>query len=160
MALLGAEQFNGHILEPACGKGHISKLLVNKFGAPNVTSSDIGDYGYGMPEVDFFTSYAEQTHQNIITNPPFSLTLEFAKHSLLVARDKVALFLRIQFLESKRRNEFLINSPLKTVYVFNGRVSTFPFDKPEKGKSGTAMHAWFVWEQKYIGQPIIKWLHI
>lgn len=45
-ALLAAERFNGSIWEPACGQGHISKVLAE--AGHEVISTDLVDYGYGQ----------------------------------------------------------------------------------------------------------------
>ena len=49
--LLEQEKFNKHILEPACGEGHISNVLTAH--GYNVYSSDIIARGYGEVQ-DFF----------------------------------------------------------------------------------------------------------
>src|ERR1039457_4486526 len=51
-ALLDKEQFIGNILEPACGEGHISKVLINN--NYKVDSFDLIDRGYGAKQ-DFLT---------------------------------------------------------------------------------------------------------
>lgn len=63
--LLELENFNENILEPCCGKGHISEVL--KKSGYKVTSSDLIDRGYG--EVKDFFDYKE-FNGDIITNPP------------------------------------------------------------------------------------------
>ena len=34
----------------------------------------------------------------------------------------------------------------------------FPFGKEKPTSSGTKMYAWFVWDKKYEGEPIIRWI--
>lgn len=43
--LLKLERFEGPILEPSCGEGHISKILIE--GGYQVVSRDLIDRGYG-----------------------------------------------------------------------------------------------------------------
>ena len=76
----------------------------------NVTSSDLIDRGYG--EVKSLFDY-EHFNGDIITNPPYKLALDCVKKSLDIVDDghKVAMFLKIQFLESKTRKEFFEVSP-------------------------------------------------
>ena len=50
-AFLAAETFDGDIWEPACGQGAISKVLLKS--GYQVVSTDLADYGYGKPDVDF-----------------------------------------------------------------------------------------------------------
>lgn len=155
-ALLEVEELYYPVCEPACGEGHIAKLLDVKKG---VYASDLIDRGYG--EVgDFLKS--KDFYPTIITNPPFNLFQEFAEHALKQATHKVILFGKLQALEGKKRATFMQNSPLKTVYVFKSRQNPLrngsAVDENGKPWSSTMAFAWFVWEKGYKGEPIIKWL--
>src|ERR1039458_4492070 len=58
-------------LEPACGAGHMAKVLKEYFR--EVGSWDIFNYGYGGVR-DFLTyPYEESSWDWVITNPPFNL---------------------------------------------------------------------------------------
>lgn len=39
---------SGSILEPACGEGHISKVLESKYPNSEILSTDLIDRGYGI----------------------------------------------------------------------------------------------------------------
>ena len=66
-ALLRYESFDGGVLEPCCGDGAISRVLLkNNY---EVFSSDKFDYGYGVKQ-DLFE--IKERPANIITNPPFT----------------------------------------------------------------------------------------
>jgi len=153
--ILEKENFEGTILEPCCGEGHISKELLSK--GFDVTSRDLFDRGYGETGIDFLFMPQPKTFDNIITNPPYNLALEFAQTSLMVAKKKVALLMKINFLEGVKRKTFLENSPLKYVYVFSKRQTLTRPDWEGKNK-GFITYAWFVWEIGYEGETIIKWL--
>jgi hypothetical protein len=169
IALLKVENFEGSILEPACGNGAISGILLRL--TPNVTSYDLVDRGYGQQR-DFFSTKnkfwedggydAGEKFDNIITNPPFSLFLEFAERSLTMVNKKIALFGKLQALEGQKRATFLENSPLKTVYVFKKRVNPLrngsPVDENGKPWASTMAFAWYVWEIGYRGKPQIEWI--
>lgn len=155
-ALLEVEAIHYPVCEPACGEGHIAKLLDEEKG---VYASDLIERGYG--EVgDFLES--TKFYPTIITNPPFNLFQEFAEHALKQATHKVILFGKLQALEGKKRGTFMQNSPLKTVYVFKSRQNPLrngsPVDENGKPWASTMAFAWFVWEKGYKGEPIIKWL--
>ena len=154
--LLECEDFTGKILEPACGMGHISRILGELY---EVISFDIEDRGYGGKQ-DFLLF--EEFVDNVVTNPPFSLFQEFAEHSLTITRRKVCLFGKLQALEGYRRSAFLKNSPLRTVYVFRKRVNPMRDGKErdENGKkwASTMAFAWYIWEKGYIGKPYIEWI--
>ena len=57
---------------------------------------------------------------DIVTNPPYSLAKEFVEHALDISNDgcKVAMFLKIQFLEGKSRRELFKKYPPKTICQF------------------------------------------
>lgn len=162
LSLLEVEDFNnGTILEPCCGQGHISKVLTENTNS-SVRSFDLVDRGYGIGGYNFLTeSYSY--HDYVVTNPPYKLAKEFVDKSLQIANKKVAMFLKIQFLEGQGRKEWLQNSPLKTVYVFSKRQNPWRNGEsinPNTGKewSNTMCFAWFVWEKGYTGKPTIEWL--
>ena len=50
-ALLSVETFDGSIWEPACGEGAIASVL--KDAGHTVVATDLVDYGFGIPRVDF-----------------------------------------------------------------------------------------------------------
>ena len=156
-ALLVVEEIIYPAWEPACGQGHIARLLTGG----TVFSTDLIDRGYGVVK-DFLQDDGESTAETIITNPPFNLFQEFAEKALKIAKKKVILFGKLQALEGKKRATFMQNSPLKTVYVFKSRQNPLRNGSPvdEKGKpwASTMAFAWFVWEIGYKGKPNIEWI--
>lgn len=164
-ALLDNVKFEGNsFLEPCCGQGHISKLIEEYYPNAEVVSQDLVDRGYGTTGIDFLTYETDRKFDNVITNPPFKLAQEFIEKSLELLNDngKVAMFLKVQFLEGMGRKEFFEKAPLKYVYVFRARQSPWMNGSPvdEKGKkwSSTMCFAWFIFEKGYEGEPIIRWL--
>ena len=90
-------------LEPACGAGHMAKVLKEYFG--EVRCADAFHYGYG-PVRDFLTIPDEANAVDwVITNPPFRLAEEFVSRAFHVARKGVAILARTVFLESVERYE-------------------------------------------------------
>lgn len=148
--LLQRERFYGVIWEPACGDGAIARLLPG-----TVVSTDLYDRGYGKGGVDFLQEIRDVNH--IVTNPPYKLAQEFVEHSLECATGKVVMLLKLAFLEGQKRKPFFEKSPLRTVYVFSKRVDFGRGDEPGKG-AGLLAYAWFVWEQRYTGKPMIEWI--
>lgn len=161
-ALLDVLELKGTILEPACGEGHISEVLKKNYPGSEIVSTDLVDRGYGVGGIDFLEKEYDRVFDNVITNPPFKYMREFVEKSLEISTDKVIMFGKIQFLEGQRRKEFLKNSPLKYVYVFSERQNPMrngsPVDENGKKWSSTMCFAWYVWEQGYQGEPIIRWL--
>ncbi len=152
-SLLNVEKFQGNIFEPCCGEGHISKHLVKE--GHNVESSDLMDRGYGTSRIDFLMEYKKR--DNIITNPPYKNALEFAKHSVWIAEKKVALLLKITFLEGLERREFFEDKPPIRVWVFSRRISLCKNGDENVGK-GMFCLAWFIWEKGYNGKTEIGWI--
>lgn len=159
-ALLKVEEIIYPALEPACGQGHIAKLL----DMYKTKSFDLVDRGFGNPNTDFLTTKFTGEYATVITNPPFNLFQEFAERALKIAKNKVILFGKLQALEGKKRGTFMQNSPLKTVYVFKSRQQPLRNGSDideltgKKMASSTMAFAWFVWEIGYTGEPVIKWL--
>ena len=76
---------------------------------------------------------------------------------------QIAMFLKIQFLEGKKREEFYKKYPPKYIYVFRSRMATWNNGSPVDPKTGkrwatTMCHAWFIWEKDSKTEPIIRWL--
>jgi len=157
-ALLDVESFDGSIYEPCCGEGHIAKVLEEK--GHDVESADLIDRGYGNVNKDFL--FEQEKRDNIITNPPFKNALDFAKHSIWIADKKVALLLKLAFLEGVERKKFYETYPPIRVWVFSRRLSLLKngeeYHNGVKWKSGMICMAWFIWEKGYQGKPQIGWL--
>nr|DAS58898.1 MAG TPA: adenine-specific methyltransferase [Caudoviricetes sp.] len=159
--LLEQEEFESTIWEPACGEGHISKVLTDH--GYKVISTDLIDRGYGEGVIDFLTCDAPIVHfpYDIITNPPYKYATEFAEKALeLVAKyQKVAMFLKLTFMESKKRKSFFQKYPPRKVYVSSGRLMC-GFNGQFKENSGRAIaYAWYVWEKGFKGDPVIRWIN-
>ena len=162
-ALLDIFPLEGSILEPACGDGRMAEVLKDYYPNNEIISTDLIDRGYGQGGIDFLTYDYGRKFDVVITNPPFKLAKEFVQKGLEISNDKVIMLLKIQFLESKSRKEFLENSPLKYVYVFSERQYTMKNGlelNPNTGKPWCSpmMLCWMVWELGYKGEPIIRWI--
>ena len=159
--LLENENFNHYVWECAAGGGHISNVL--EAAGYNVKSSDIIDRGYKYTEIIDFLKTTKNDFdypRDIITNPPYKYAKEFVKHALDISMDstKVAMFLKLTFLEGKARKELFKKYQPKKVYVFSSRVCC--------GKNGefnslnnAVAYAWFVWEKGFKGDTVIKWIN-
>lgn len=156
--LCDLESFNKDILEPCCGEGHISKVLENKGYC--VTSRDIIDRGFGEV-ADFLSETNTNWTGDIVTNPPFKLVQEFVEKSMEIIPNgnKVAMFLRLLFLEGKSRKTMFEKYPPKFVYVSSSRLSCAKGGDFEKKGSNAMAFAWYVWEKGYHGDTIIKWFN-
>jgi len=148
-ALFEREKFIGMIWEPCSGNGNISKVIehYNKcFSSDLRKDSKV----YGQGGVDFLTQTKKV--KNIVTNPPFTFALNVLLKSKELAERKIALFLRLQFLESQKRYKMFQDKdfPLKKLYVFSKRVS---FEN-----KCMVPYAWFIWEKGYDKKPYLDWI--
>lgn len=149
------ETFNKDIWECACGEKHLAKVFEEK--GYNVRSSDIIQRCEGVEEYDFLSLDNVEWNGDIITNPPYAIAEDFVYKALQIipTGNKVAMFLRLQFLESKNRKALFKNFPPK-VYVTSSRISCAKNGDFEKYSSGAVSYAWFVWEKGYKGDIILK----
>ncbi len=156
--LLSMETFHGGVWEPACGDGAISRVLQEH--GHDVYNTDLIERGYGHGGVDFLFEY-KCPRKNIVTNPPFKLGTEFARHALNIvpAGGKVAMLLKIGFLEGPTRED--IHCHLTRVWVIRRRVTFLKAGKEfsrSEGKGGIHTYAWFIWDRSHTGPVSLGWL--
>jgi hypothetical protein len=143
-------------LEPACGAGHMAKVLKEYFA--KVQSSDAFSYGYGNVR-----DFVEETYDNdsfdwVITNPPFRLAEEFVRLALPIARKGVAILARTVFLESVGRYQGIFRQAPPTKFAqFVERVPMVRGRLDIKASTATG-YAWLVWEKQTDGLPRLMWV--
>ena len=150
--LLKREKFNHYVWECAVGGGHIAEILKQNGYDVKCSDTEIVDFLHTERDKNDFA-------RDIITNPPYSMATEFVKHALDISMDstKVAMFLKIQFLETKKRYELFEEYPPKKIYVFVNRVNCGK--NGVFGKESSAVcYCWFVWEKGYQDKPIVDWI--
>lgn len=158
--LLAEESFAPVIWECACGEGHLSRVLAAH--GYEVISTDLIYRGFGDPEpLDFLKETLEDFEGDIITNPPYRYAVEFVQQALNSVRPggKVAMFLKLQFLEGRSRKEFFLHNPPKTVYVSASRLVCALNGEFKENLPRAVACAWYVWEKGYTGDSIIKWIN-
>lgn len=150
-----------NIWECACGEGHLAKKLV-EYGY-NVKATDLIDRGYGEGGFDFLAC-KDKFEGDILTNPPYKFSSEFTLKALDLVPEgnKVFMFLKLTFLEGKKRYDELFSKyPPKKIYVFSQRVlcaKNADFEGMKAGGGSAVAYAWYVWEKGYTGDTIIKWI--
>ena len=158
--LLAEESFHSVVWECACGEGHLSKVL--EAHGFDVISTDLIYRGFGDPEpLDFLKDTLENFEGDIITNPPYKYAVQFVQRALESVQPgrKVAMFLKLTFLEGKARKEFFLHNPPKTIYVSSSRLMCAMNGDFASISSSAAAYAWFVWEKGFNGDPVIKWIN-
>lgn len=115
---------------------------------PTIYTNDIRDNSPAQHHLDFLnndTGYFRDFGA-VITNPPFSLAMEFLQRGLQCVNHGgyVALLLRLAFLESEDRSEFLRSHKPEFIYIHPKRMSFTP-----DGKTDSCAYAHIVWRRGY-----------
>ena len=158
--LCKVEKFSPTVWECACGGGHLVKALEEN--GYEVIATDIVNRGCpNSGKMDFFV--LQECKCDIITNPPYKFAKEFVEHALNIVDDrrKVAMFLKLTFLEGKARQKFFQENPPKKVWVFSERIlcaKNGDFDSLKESGGSAVAYAWFVWEKGYKGDTTVGWI--
>ena len=176
--LLKKEQsFQHKILEPCAGEGAIASVLLDH--GHDVICYDIDpktpitDKLIGkIVQKNMFTIDKVPEDMDIIMNPPYKQATEAVRFFLdLIHKNKkcqkLAVFWKIQYLESKTRYQEIFSKYkfLKNVYVSVNRVGCGPVSQMKPDKYGNLnlpsaiAYGWFVWDSSYFGQPMIDWIN-
>ena len=122
--------------------------------------------GGGIEQLDFLkaTKADLDRPRDIITNPPYKYAKEFVEKALDLVDEggKVAMFLKLTFLEGKARKELFLKHPPKVVYVSSSRLQCAKngnFEEYGKGVGTAIAYAWYVWEKGYSGDTVIRWFN-
>jgi hypothetical protein len=156
--LLSFMRFSKRVLEPACGKGAISRMLED--AGYEVELADLVDYGTAtkdgeLQRVENFLQSAlpaEGDRPDIVTNPPYGTDLNaFVAHALRAHRPRrMALLLNLNFLcgfEDENRNYAMDECPPAQILVFKRRLPMMHRDGWDGPEASSRMNtAWFVWK--------------
>lgn len=146
------------VLEPAAGDGAILRVLHGR-------GVDASGYDLMRDGLDFLEETGKADW--IITNPPFSISLQFIQKCKQVARKGFWLLMPIEYLHGQERYEKVYNArdgyPLKKVYVFTRRAMLSDTVR-EDGLYATGMvtWAWYGWLRMPFShryqKPEIDWI--
>jgi hypothetical protein len=160
-ALLSVERFDGPVWEPACGDGAIARELAS--AGYDVVATDIVDWGYGQPGLDFLET-REPLARHIITNPPYGhgLADDFVQHALMLTRKsqgRVAMLLNIASLCHPARHERFVQHPPSVIYALDECVC-YPLGDPARASTYTLAHryAWVIWDHGHEGETAFRWI--
>jgi len=148
----------GAWLEPGAGEGNLIRSAYEWFEAQGRTSPVwdanelrpdcipwLSDLGVRTTTIgDFITNgpSAEVPYDLVITNPPFSLTMEFIRRSLELNTRYIVMLQRLNYIGSETRFQFMDDNP-PDLYVLPNRVSF-----KASGKADSVEYAWFVWDKQ------------
>ena len=151
----------GAVWEPAAGLGHMAEVLREYF--PRVYASDVHDYGVGYKVGSFVGEGADLAERPfspdwVITNPPFSLALEFVERGIEEANTGVAMLVRSVWAESATRFDRLFSKrPPAIIAQFVERVPMVKGRWDPKASTATG-YAWFVWSEFESGSTRFVWI--
>ena len=161
-ALLSVESFDDDIWEPACGEGHISRVL--EAAGHRVLSTDLATcWGFGQGGRDFLRETTPLA-RHIVTNPPYGRGLAdaFVAHALKLARQTggtVAMLLAIQSLAHPLRHVFWTGNPPAVIYALD-ECQCWPYGDPTRATTaiGRQRYVWVVWKPGHVGPTVFRWL--
>lgn len=155
--LIKLETFNKEIWEPACGELAISSVLEEN--GYKVRSSDLINR-VDNEQLDFLES-KEKWNGDIITNPPFAFSTEFIYKAMELINDgnKIAFFLRIQFLESVKRRVLFNLHPPRRIYVASRNLRCAKNGDFENATGNASTYCWVIFEKGYKGKPELGWFN-
>jgi hypothetical protein len=159
--LMSVEPTLSNIWECACGEKHLAKVFAD-YGVLG-RASDLVDR-CDNETLDFLSIDNIHWEGDIATNPPYKYAQEFIEKALSIVDDGhyVCMFLKVTFLEGKRRKELFRQHPPKTIYVSSSRINCAKngeFDGLRETGGSAVAYAWYVWQKGFKGATIIKWIN-
>lgn len=147
LPVLGA-RICDHVLEPACGEGHMAEPLAETF--VSVEASDIHPYGYGAV-LDFVTDapVGSEPADWIFTNPPFNQAVAFARAAFALARRGCALLVRTQWLHTIERYQLFRDQPPSVIAYYVERVPMHRGRWEPEGSTATD-YCWVCWSRNMV----------
>jgi hypothetical protein len=146
------DHYEETVLEPACGNGAITKVLA--------------EFGYEFTaydkDVDFLKE--EKRYDVIITNPPYSLSMEFIRKAKEVSK-KFYFLLPLNYLHGKQRYDEVYSDkkfPLSKIWIFTRYIdlATPLRDDGLIIAKGMSSYMWAKWDIYHHGAPSINWINI
>lgn len=126
------------IWEPACGEGHMSRVL--EAAGHEVISTDLYSSDYTEGGVDFLATHRSDMDM-VITNPPFKASEAFIRHSFDLGVP-FAMLLKSQYWHSSGRRRLFHDRTPRFVLPLTWRPD---FHFGSKGGSPTMEVLWTVW---------------
>lgn len=143
------------IWEPAAGGGNISKELLKRKRVPSgdpweVVSTDLVDRGFCKGNINFLEQKNTpcDTINVIMTNPPYKCAEEFIRHAHTFDVKNIIMYLKLTFLEGKKRYELFKDFPLDSIWVHSSRQACDPEGKSTFNNTGATAYAWYIWKPK------------
>lgn len=149
------------VLEPAAGDGAMVGVLRARYGSCWVRSYDIRT-GHDFLE-------ERRQFPTVITNPPFSLSLEFIEQCKRVATDRFSLLMPIDYLHGIERYRRVFSArdewTLSTLHVYVRRAMLDDKVREDgRYKTGMITWTWYTWRRRPWGRrpgnaPQVFWIN-
>lgn len=126
---------DGAIMHEVMRMGHMGSVMGIELDA-GLAEAAAGDLLCSVLHMDFLTCTGKT--DLVIMNPPFPLAMQFAEHALRFVAPRVAMLMRVGFVETDDRIAFLRRCPCD-IHVLPGRP------KFAHGKTDSTIYAWLTW---------------
>lgn len=156
-ALCELETFSPEIWEPCAGLGHIAETL--RLRGYRVRESDILKRGRDIEEIDFLNCNEKDIACDIITNPPYKAATKIIRKAIDVVTDgyRVAMWLRILYLESMERKRLFEEYPPEKVWISSKRIPCAMNGDFENISSSAQGYMWLIFRKGYKGVTNLRW---
>jgi len=147
-----------HIWECAAGQGDLSEALKSR--GYDVISTDLYDRGgYCTSGIDFLET-KELLAPCIFTNPPYGIATEFCTHAIDLGAEEIYMFVKLQFLEGKRRwkDLYSINPPAEILQFIERMTVARNGDYTMYDKPSAMAFCWMIWRKGYTGKTQVDWI--
>lgn len=149
---------NTTILEPSAGAGHMVKAIMDYSKTAKIIATDVAnrqplkgleDKILSGEKYDFLNDNYPFTEDidYIIMNPPYSTIEPFTMRALGIAKKKLIMLGRLQFLEGVKRYEniFSLQAP-NDVYVYVDRIACYKNGDETITPNSAQAYAWFIFD--------------
>lgn len=144
------------VLDPSCGGDEKNDatypaVLADRYGNDiDIMTMDIREDSHAAIKCNYLERELKAPYTMIVTNPPFSISTEFAEKAIEEVEDGgyVIMLQRLNWLGSKKRKPFWDKMPLRAIFVHHKRAGFNP-EKPSAKDSIEYAH--FVFKKGYKG---------
>lgn len=176
-----------NIWECACGEGHLAKVFQDFNKLARATDLIDRNSGAGVHDflkttlpVKYLTYILESISLesldlglplnggfkevvwsgDIVTNPPYNLAEEFLLKAMDLLQDDryYCAFLKLTWLEGKKRRKIFEKYPPKFVLVYSERQLCARNGEFSKYSSKAIAYCWDIWQKGFKGDTIVKWI--
>lgn len=148
--------FTGEVLDPSAGGVELDvempypTVIKRMYDCVPVHTMDIREDSPATIQADYLATRIGFSPSMIVTNPPFSLSVEFVEKALTEVKHGgyVIMLQRLNWLGSKKRKPFWDFAPLHSVFVHHKRAG---FDPEKPNRKDSIEYAHFVFKRGYEG---------